>query len=110
MNCKMTREQGAKMTPWCSFNFVAKRQPKVIVKCKKIYSIRHGQVLGSRRRSVKAVINFKCSQGYNLMGRGRLTCLTDGKWDGPVPKCIKGKCCTTFFNGHFLSCLLRGMR
>lgn len=88
-------------TPGC----VAKRQPKVIVKCKKIYSIRHGQVLGSRRRSVKAVINFKCSQGYNLMGRGRLTCLTDGKWDGPVPKCIKDVPCTdpgTPANGHRL--------
>ncbi|KAI8515780.1 hypothetical protein Bbelb_065930 [Branchiostoma belcheri] len=33
------------------------------------------------------VINFKCDQGYRLVGKSSLTCLSDGTWNGRSPTC-----------------------
>ncbi|CAH1782151.1 unnamed protein product, partial [Owenia fusiformis] len=34
-------------------------------------------------------IYFFCNSGYKIFGKDVIICLSDGKWDAPVPSCIK---------------------
>ncbi|KAI8498233.1 hypothetical protein Bbelb_241770 [Branchiostoma belcheri] len=55
------------------------------VKCPKLPHPINGFVNGLNTYS--EVINFKCDQGYRLVGKSSLTCLSDGTWNGRSPTC-----------------------
>lgn len=39
---------------------------------------------------------YSCDQGFNLMGVGTRTCLSNGEWSGSEPECI-GKPWNTYY-------------
>ncbi|KAI8513809.1 hypothetical protein Bbelb_081330 [Branchiostoma belcheri] len=50
----------------------------------------HGSVSGSS--SYGDVVHFTCEQGYRLVGKSSLTCLSDGTWNGNSPTCTAVHC------------------
>ena len=35
--------------------------------------------------------HFTCDEGFSLVGRNTLFCNNEGKWNGSVPTCVRGK-------------------
>ena len=33
-------------------------------------------------------VRYLCDAGYSLVGRSEISCLTNGQWDGPGPRCV----------------------
>ncbi|KAI8483443.1 hypothetical protein Bbelb_387750 [Branchiostoma belcheri] len=50
----------------------------------------HGSVSGSNPYG--DVVHFTCEQGYRLVGKSSLTCLSDGTWNGNSPTCTAVQC------------------
>ncbi|XP_028394556.1 sushi, von Willebrand factor type A, EGF and pentraxin domain-containing protein 1-like [Dendronephthya gigantea] len=61
-------------------------QPKV---CKNITKLRKGRVKGTGVSPGSKRI-FSCSKNWELSGSKEITCLDNGKWSGPQPKCKLG--------------------
>ncbi|KAI8513830.1 hypothetical protein Bbelb_081540 [Branchiostoma belcheri] len=63
---------------------------KTAAQCALLSPPLHGSVSGSN--SYGDVVHFTCEQGYRLVGKSSLTCLSDGTWNGNSPTCIAFQC------------------
>ncbi|KAI8483449.1 hypothetical protein Bbelb_387810 [Branchiostoma belcheri] len=63
---------------------------KTAVQCPLLSPLLHGSVSGSN--SYGDVVHFTCEQGYRLVGKSSLTCLSDGTWNGNSPTCTAAQC------------------
>ncbi|KAK4305073.1 hypothetical protein Pmani_023017 [Petrolisthes manimaculis] len=60
--------------------------------CSSLPSIPHGYVEGEALVSPGGQAVVKCDFGYSLKGNAIITCLDDGSWSLPLPKCARPKC------------------
>ncbi|XP_070582222.1 sushi, von Willebrand factor type A, EGF and pentraxin domain-containing protein 1-like isoform X2 [Ptychodera flava] len=50
------------------------------------------KMMGQYSTTYNTEITFQCTMGYHLIGVSTLTCLADGTWTDPLPKCQKITC------------------
>ncbi|KAI8490265.1 hypothetical protein Bbelb_320030 [Branchiostoma belcheri] len=60
---------------------------KTAAKCPLLSPLLHGSV-----NSYGDVVHFTCEQGYRLVGKSSLTCLSDRTWNGNSPTCTAAQC------------------
>ncbi|XP_063042299.1 sushi, von Willebrand factor type A, EGF and pentraxin domain-containing protein 1 isoform X3 [Engraulis encrasicolus] len=58
----------------------------VAISCGKPPEVEDADVLVNSD-TFESTVSYECHQGFRLVGPGNLTCLSDGKWSSPVPKC-----------------------
>ena len=51
-----------------------------------------------------AIIRFTCNFGYEIVGDSTLTCVSNNRWSGSIPRCVQPCVCSNpprLFNGFF---------
>ena len=60
-----------------------------VISCKDPGIPVHGrQSKVSNNFALGGFVRFKCDKNYTLVGKGKLTCLKDKKWNGAKPSCL----------------------
>ena len=58
--------------------------------CESPPAIPNGTVVTVGSNRVGDKVEYRCDQGFFLIGNKNRECLKDGSWDGREPKCSKG--------------------
>ena len=61
------------------------------VQCQQPATISHGVVLVSNLE-FQSSVQYRCGDGFNLVGHHSLTCLHTGQWSAPPPSCVANLC------------------
>ena len=61
------------------------------VRCQQPATISHGLALVSSL-DFQASLEYRCEEGFTLIGHRSLSCLYTGKWSAPPPSCVANRC------------------
>ncbi|CAB4031772.1 Hypothetical predicted protein [Paramuricea clavata] len=90
----------------CNDGIWSEKLPRCIAICRKIFSIKNGEVIESRTLEGDE-ISFVCNENYLLVGENVLRCTSNGRWNASEPKCkgdqkfINHKASTNLSDVHF---------
>jgi len=57
------------------------------VECVQLIALINGSSLGSAPYHPGSVVQYSCKEGFEFNGKDSRSCLPDGSWTGPTPKC-----------------------